>query len=259
MSMSGAKGEFAKYAGNKKDSAGPELAEELVSPSSEIRAAFPSDLSAIELSETPPKDRYQLTGSWFRLMSEEDLPFQSHVKDLIQAGKIKPNSFIILDTGHNIPIAQIIACEMDAQGSFVFPEDDLHSGSIGRVQSQTQTWGEEIQTCQIENNADGTMSIAFLGVDFHRQSDFNIENLPGAEDLVSLGLDKVVYFAETVPEEEMAIERAQKDIAPYLNHLKDSGFDVEVMGVDVRNKKDVGPCAGPASLPMCTQYTRGTQ
>lgn len=203
-------------------------------PASSVLAGF-SDFSALKKVSNIPPTRYK------EGFAEDDIALQREVQKLIDSGDISKHSFIISDTGHDIPIlAQLLKNhKLNVQGSFHYSEG-IDDTSLKRIASQTRTWGNEIeQSNKKKNTQTGAL---FVGLEAHREDYFHnfsykidSSTLPTPDELKKLGIENVVYLMEKAPDTTYSINDAKDDISDYLKHLEKSGVFVDCKGIDPRD------------------------
>jgi hypothetical protein len=181
-----------------------------------------------------------------------DLGFQKEVQKLIDEKKITDASFILSDTGHDIPVvAQILENkDLKAKGVFFFPELKKKCFK-SRIPAQASIWGEQIRQAEKENaNKQGAL---FIGLETHRippekkgplslfDKEINPKTLPSAGELMDQGIDHVVYMKEAPPAAYEGIDSFVKfDIKEYLKTLEKEGLEVKLYGIDPRRRRKEG-------------------
>ncbi|TAE81727.1 MAG: hypothetical protein EAY76_04195 [Alphaproteobacteria bacterium] len=225
------------YEGNKTQNAGEKLAEEL-RPQEPKAAALLNpihDVGVVRASSEPPTDRY------VRGFGPGDDDFRMQVQALVERGVIADGVLVLADTGHDIPMLAQLAQKLDMQGAIIAPEklgaddglvDGERLGNGSRVQSQAQTFGEDIQRAMRHNAQDGTTKSLFIGLEGHRKYALSTENFPTADELKALGITRVVYLTESRVGENTGLIAA--DMKPYVEQLQRSGLTIESHGVDPR-------------------------
>jgi|GEM_PF-4116827 len=157
---------------------------------------------------------------------ERDKCFMYGVQRLIDSGAIDDKTFVLIDTGHSIPIAAQLMKEENraalgnVKGAFLlgdesaFPkthpcvnendseqvsiyEQQIRNKSHYRLSSQILTFGDIINDAY--KNSNGEKGALFIGVDCHRNVRFDISKLPTVDELKKLGLNKVAIVQEMVP------------------------------------------------------------
>ena len=229
----------APYPGNTGQEAGSALAGQFVPDDQVTRDLFKAaqNFGTLERTTTPPEDRF-VSG----YANSGDVGFQEQANKLVDDKVIGPGTFVLSDTGHDIPMMQTLMSRLDMSGTLALPPynpDEVGNGS--RVAAQAQTWGNEIAQLDAKNSADGKVDSYFLGIDTHRNETgpLDVSKLPTAEALRKAGVNKIVYLAESAPGQR-GIEGANADVQAYLKGLQDAGIQVDVRGVDYRQAKGGG-------------------
>lgn len=176
---------------------------------------------------TVPKTRFENGFAY-----ENDLPFQAETAKLIVKGIINNNSFVMSDTGHDIPVYAEILKHIQMPGGFYLPKF-LDEANERRIGSQAQTWGAEIYQKQSSlNRATGL----FAGLECHRESPLDSKRLPTLLQLKQLNIKNVVYLSEHDPDALLTFKDAKPDLRSYLDELTRNGIDVIFKGIDFRRK-----------------------
>jgi hypothetical protein len=203
-------------------------------PASSVLADF-SDFSALKKVSNIPPTRFK------EGFAEDDIALQIEVQKLIDSGDINKHSFIVSDTGHDIPIlAQLLKNHsLNVQGSFHY-SDEIDETSLKRIASQTRTWGNEIE--QNNKKKHTKTGALFIGLEAHREDYFHhflykidSSTLPTPDELKKLGIENVVYLTEDSPDATYSLFKAKDDIRDYLKHLEKAGFITECKGIDPRD------------------------
>jgi hypothetical protein len=222
------------YTGNVEQQFGQELADQFQPNLSSIQALLGSILNTASLArtQTPPQDRYQ-NG----FADAGDIQFQQTARYLVENGTIREGTFVLSDTGHDIPMMMTLMRQLDMSGGLALPNyNPAQLGNGTRVAAQAQTWGDEIAQLDERNSEDGRVDSLFLGIDAHRDkrpSTLDITRLPLAQALRNAGIDRIVYLSESSPGRK-SIDSASDDVEGYLRALQESGIEVIVEGVDER-------------------------
>lgn len=159
---------------------------------------------------------------------ERDKYYMAAVQKLVDCGAIDDKTFVLIDTGHNIPIAaqlmkeENLAALGNVKGTFshgesTFPKtrtyidsdanekskttassyESIRNASHCRISSQALSFSDIINDAyKNSTNAKGAL---FIGVDTHRYIKFDTLKLPTAAELKELGLDKVAVIQELPP------------------------------------------------------------
>lgn len=154
---------------------------------------------------------------------ERDELFMIAAQRLVDCGAIDDKTFVLIDTGHSIPIAAQLMKEEnravlgDVKGTFLidstFPKihpnvdagdkeaieihEDIRNGAHQRISSQALDFGDIINNSY--KNSKGAQGALFIGIDMHRCAKFDTSKLPTAEELKKLGLNKVAIIQELPP------------------------------------------------------------
>ena len=154
---------------------------------------------------------------------QRDEFYMMAVQRLIDSGAIDDKTFVLIDTGHSIPIAAQLMKEEnkaalgEVKGTFLFdstfpqnhpnvnPQDeeataislDIRERSHQRISSQILDFGDIIENAN--KNSKGKGGALFIGVDAHRYAKFDTSKLPTAQELKKLGLNKVAIIQEVPP------------------------------------------------------------
>ena len=115
-------------------------------------------LDPLAATTAPPEDRY---GGGF---GQDDEALQTEASKLVDQGVISPHSFVISDTGHDIPIMATLMGRLRMSGTLRLPDGAHLNPNTERVAQQAQTWGNEIDALDRKNSADGKVDSYFLGV-----------------------------------------------------------------------------------------------
>ena len=190
---------------------------------------------------------------------EHDKYFMYGIQRLVDCGAIDDKTFVLIDTGHSIPMgAQLMKEENkqtlgDVKGTFLlgesaFPkkhpnadkndewsndiyETTMLKGNNSRLSSQALTYGDIIEEANKDNK--GGNGAVFLGVDFHRNAKLDTSKLPTAQELKALGLNRVVVVQEYAPVSSFAndadrvynpitTEKAQRALSYFLSACEES-------------------------------------
>ena len=229
-----------RYSGNTGQEFGAALAEQFRPDDKKTRALFSrvQNLDLLEKTTSPPEDRYENN-----FAPAGDLGFQKEVARLVDRGIIGRGTFVISDTGHDIPMMATLMSRLDMSGALRIPDWRPGDGSDRRVRDQAQTWGNEIQALDARNSADGSVSSYFLGLDGHRGSARNkldVTQLPPAGDLRAAGVDKIVFLVEAPvgKHEDYAIPA---DIKAYVDALRKAGFEVDIRASTIVRARGENP------------------
>ncbi len=169
---------------------------------------------------------------------QRDKFYMMAVQRLIDCGAIDDKTFVLVDTGHSIPIAaQLMKEENKAalgsvKGTFLFdstlpkihpfidPENteamETHGVIIDRthyrLSSQMLSFGDIINNAyKNSNNSKGAL---FIGLDIHRDTKFDTSKLPTADELKKLGLKKIMVVQEIPPLSTFSQVEADKICPP---------------------------------------------
>jgi hypothetical protein len=162
------------------------------------------------------------------------------IQRLVDDGAIDDKTFVIIDTGHAIPMAAQLLKESNREslgnvkGSFILGEISFPKGcpnaktredadtqelarscSNYRISSQAITYGDNISSAynKSKDNKDENGAL-FIGIDFHRQTRLDISKLPTADELKALGIKKVVVVQELPPVSSFSSTDAEKIYQP---------------------------------------------
>jgi hypothetical protein len=165
-----------------------------------------------------------------------DLGFQIETGKLIYQKIISPGTFVISDTGHDIPVfAKVLSGDgISAQGAFRIPLNSQSNEGLRRNGNQAQTWGDEIEAKQKANADAGKLNLLFAGLDCHRDKPIDPALLPTPDELKKLGITNVVYLAEGAPSKTFSIGNVPADVANYIKGLSDAGLAITFKGIDYR-------------------------
>jgi hypothetical protein len=220
--------------GNVAQQKGAELKAQFEPTLGEIKKILGGVINTDMLLKTtsPPEDRAKYIDSF-----EVDQMFQISADLLVQERIIGEGTFVISNTGHDIPIMAALFKKLDMGGGLNLSSYDPNvSGNGSRVGEQAQTWGDEIQKYQQINSSDGKVSSLFLGIDAHRtdaaKDVFDETKLPTAKQLRDAGINKIVLLNEGAA--NGTIDNLLQDIRNYLKKMKNEGIEVIVKGIDNR-------------------------
>ena len=219
------------YNGNTSEEFGDVLADQFDSSGDQAQGLFEDveNLDMLRATTEAPDDRYENNFARYG-----DVPFQNQVQRLVNDGTINNNSFVISDTGHDIPIMATLTGQLDMDGTLALPDfDPTEAGNGTRVASQAETWGNEISSNVNNNLLDGSVSSFFLGIEGHRKQSVDVSNFPSASELQSQGVDNVAYLVEGSPNNEYS-DTGNAEMDNYLQSLRDGGIEVNIEGVDPR-------------------------
>ena len=211
---------------------GAALGRQLSSQSPKVQALFQNfeDVSGITTNKSIPEGRFKSGYA-----KSGDVAFQQEVQNLIDNDTISRNTFVISDTGHDIPVfAQILRNQsLSAQGAFRIPNEEALRD---RVQGQAQTWGDEISGAQALNAASGQSGLLFAGVDAHRsrENPVSARSLPEAKTLEENGIKRAVILLEAAPTGTYTINNVSEDLKTYVRSLEASNIQVDFKGIDRR-------------------------
>jgi len=221
---------------------GDELASKFFPSDPQIRNLFSdfANLDVLRITTTPPEGRNMG-------MIDGDLLHQQGIQILINRKKIQKGTLIISNTGHDIPLAAQLLKNtfFSTQVVFHLPKELNDPGTFERLTNQAQDWAQEIKEYQNNYLITGP-DIIFIGLEGHRREyngDFlykiDIETLPTREELISLGISKVIYIHERHPDatEEIVKQAVPADIRPYLDNLN---LPVSYLGADCRREQGCG-------------------
>jgi hypothetical protein len=231
------------HPGNTGQEAGRVLAEQFKPDDRTAQQLFGrvQNLGPLEATTKPPEDRVATGIARFG-----DVGFQQQAEFLAMEGVIGPGTFVLSDTGHDIPMMQALMGRLDMSGALALPNfDPTVTGNGTRVADQAQTWGNEIAELDRKNAADGKVDSYFLGIDTHRNETGPVDasKLPSAEELKAAGVKKLVYLAESSPGQK-GIEAVADDVEGYVRQLQEAGIEVDVRGVDYRQRPGGRPGGG---------------
>lgn len=240
---SGGANQRARYSGNTSQDFGTALADQFVPDDRTAQNLFRNaqDLGTLQRTTSPPEDRFRSGYA-----NAGDTGFQREASNLVAQGVIGPGTFVLSDTGHDIPMMQTLMSELDMSGTLSLPPYDPNvTGNGSRVAGQAETWGNEIAALDARNSADGSVDSYFLGIDTHRNETGRVDasKLPSAQQLRDAGVTKIVYLAESAPG-QYGIEGANSDVTAYLQSLRQAGIEVDVRGVDYRQGAGRRPSSG---------------
>jgi hypothetical protein len=210
---------------------GVNLGNQLVSPNKEVRDLFRNftDVSGLNSPDTP---RGRFTEGYAR---GGDLAFQEEVRGLVQAGTINRKSFVISNTGHDIPVlAELTQHGLGIQGTFRIPADSQDPVGLKANRDQAQTWGDEIQAAFLSSDQLQTRGALFAGLEAHRSTPIDARTLPSVDELKRYGIKNVVYLIEGAPSQNYTINDAPVDVREYLRTLERGGLSVVCRGIDSR-------------------------
>ncbi len=182
-----------------------------------------SDLSAFDdIAENQSSATRE--GDEFR----KDKNLQNGFWKLINDGTITPNTLVISDTGHDIPILAELLESPLLNFNFAFRLPFSNKPNLERSIKQTNTWGSKIK----QKQAAGANGL-FLGLEAHRKDKINSTLLPTFDELQQLGTVKVVYLAEAEPNKCLSKSNTS-ELQDYFSDLEGKGLEVSYRGVDIR-------------------------
>lgn len=172
-------------------------------------------------------------------MYMHDFELQKGVQILIDRSDITPNTLVLSDTGHDLPIAAQIASNDDFKvlHAFNFPEylrDEPGNGE--RIIPQLQDWAKYLYNKQQSWIQSQSHNLVFIGLEGHRKGYNGVINrpilsqwLPNNDELKALGIEQVVYLYERHPDNKNITP--MRDIAVYLESLN---LPIKKLGSDCR-------------------------
>lgn len=190
-----------------------------------------SDLSAFgNLSKSP---ECRIKGHWAQC---GDFQFQDQLQNLVSRGVISPNTMVIADTGHDIPmLAQLHkndALKFNSAFQFKFPKQE--DANISRISGQTLTWGGEISQAESKISKPNGL---YLGLEAHRNWKIDTTKMPSVQELQDLGIKKIVYLNEASPNVTLSAENT-RELKQYFQDLEKSGIEIHYKGVDPRHTNE---------------------
>ncbi len=222
------------YQGNTSEEFGASLAGQFDPSGQQAIELFDSvkNLGLLENTTSVPDDRYESNYA-----QHGDIPFQRQAQALIDDGTIDNNTFVISNTGHDIPIMATLTGSLDMDGTLNVPNfTDTELGNGSRVISQAETWGNEIASNIDRNLSDGSVSSFFLGIEGHRNfaaNPLDISSLPTPGELKAQDIDKIVFLVEGPPSRDYD-QTGSSELDNYLQQMSNEGIEVIFKGIDPR-------------------------
>jgi hypothetical protein len=152
---------------------------------------------------------------------------------LVESGVVTPRTFVISQTGHDIPIAATLREHLGAEVTFSLPRG-LDPPVQERLRNQSFTWRSVFAA---SSGAIPEARPIFLGVEAHRKEPVEVRHLPTATQLARAGIDRVVMLVEAPLHSELD-GVGSPELVGYLAALRRRGLEVSVRGVRTRSRYD---------------------
>lgn len=219
-----------------------ELAESL-KPHHPLVSSLFEEFTSTSLFHTLP--RYVEINGREESFFKDDYALQRGLQILIDRGDLKPNSLILSDTGHDIPMAAQLGknSQFKMQAVFVLPEElnEKDGANRKRIIEQAQDWGEDIKAIN-KKYSQSELNTLFIGLEGHRQNYSNEyshrlknEAFPSTDELKDLGIERVYYIYERHPDHTEDIK--DKILEDSKELLRQIGLPFFYIGTDCRRNE----------------------
>lgn len=211
---------------------------ERVSNSKDLKKALSQNL--IDIEDLSAFDNERIVEGR-KGMIQDDSATMRAIQYLIDHKKIRPNSLILSDTGHDLPMAaqMIQHFNQSVLPIFYYPSElEKDEISLKRVMDQAKDWKHTFKSHQpIRPN------IIFMGLEGHRRGYTNEyiyeippHHFPSKKILDEFGIKRVIYLYERHPDtpQDEVKKTILRDVQKYVEQL---GLPVEYYGADCRRKE----------------------